>query len=98
MVVLAAIADGDRIAFPRLQELVGMTPGNLSTHLRKLEDAGYLAVTKTHRRRIPVTYLALTRAGRRALEDYTGALQALLATPTQRPGQSPGPHPEEDQP
>ncbi len=98
MVVLAAIADGDRIAFPRLQELVGMTPGNLSTHLRKLEDAGYLAVTKTHRRRIPVTYLALTRAGRRALEDYTGALQALLATPAQRPGQSPGPHPEEDQP
>jgi len=98
MVVLAAIAGGDRIAFPRLQELVGMTPGNLSTHLRKLEDAGYLTVTKTHRRRIPVTYLALTRAGRRALEDYTAAVQALLATPAQQPGQTPGPHPEEDQP
>ncbi len=44
-------------------------------------DAGYIAVTKTHRRRIPVTYLSLTRAGRRALEDYTSALQALLAPP-----------------
>ncbi len=98
MVVLAAIAEGDRIAFPRLQELVGMTPGNLSTHLRKLEDAGYLTVAKTHRRRIPVTYLSLTRAGRRALEDYTAALQALLGTPARQPGQSPGPHPEEEQP
>lgn len=83
MVVLAAIGEGDRIAFPRLQELVGMTPGNLSTHLRKLEDAGYLTVSKTHRRRIPVTYLSLTRPGRRALEDYTAALQALLSTPAQ---------------
>ncbi len=98
MVVLASIAGGDRIAFPRLQELVGMTPGNLSTHLRKLEDAGYLDVTKTHRRRSPVTYLALTRAGRRALEDCTAALQALPGTPAQQPGQRPGPHPEEDQP
>ncbi len=83
MVVLGTLGDGDRIAFPRLQELVGMTPGNLSTHLRKLEDAGYLTVTKTHRRRIPVTYLSLTRAGRRALEDYTAALQSLLGTPAQ---------------
>lgn len=39
---LAAIDQGDRIAFPRLQELLGMTAGNLSTHLRKLEDADYV--------------------------------------------------------
>lgn len=83
MVVLGALGEGDRVTFPRLQELVGMTPGNLSTHLRKLEEAGYVAVAKTHRRRIPVTYLSLTRPGRRALEDYTAALQTLLATPAQ---------------
>jgi DNA-binding MarR family transcriptional regulator len=80
-VALAALDDGDQITFPRLQEIVGMTAGNLSTHLRKLEDAGYVTVTKTHRHRTPVTYLALTRSGRRALEDYTTALRALLATP-----------------
>lgn len=84
MVVLAAIGDADRLAFPRLQALVGMTAGNLSTHLRKLEDAGYVAVTKTHRRRVPVTYLSLTGPGRRALQDYTSALQALLAGPPAR--------------
>jgi DNA-binding MarR family transcriptional regulator len=85
-VVLAALDEGDQITFPRLQELVGMTAGNLSTHLRKLEDARYVEVTKTHRRRTPVTYIALTRAGRRALEDYTTALRALLRPPDHQEG------------
>jgi DNA-binding MarR family transcriptional regulator len=76
---LAALAEGDRIAFPRLQGLLDMTAGNLSTHLRKLEDAGYVAVDKTHEGRSPVTYLSLTRTGRRALEDYTAALRQLLS-------------------
>jgi DNA-binding transcriptional ArsR family regulator len=81
MVALAALGDDDKIAFPRLQELVGMTAGNLATHLRKLEDAGYVAAAKTYRRRTPVTYLTLTRAGRRALEDYTASLRILLDGP-----------------
>jgi len=75
---LAALPRGDRIAFPRLQKLLDMTAGNLSTHLRKLEDAGYVELTKTHEGRTPATYVALTRTGRRALEDYTAALRALL--------------------
>ena len=75
---LAALPSGDRIAFPRVQQLLDMTAGNLATHLRRLEDAGYVEVTKTHRGRSPVTYLALTRTGRRAYEDYLTALRALL--------------------
>lgn len=78
---LAALPVGDRLAFPRLQELLGMTAGNLSTHLRKLEDADYVQVTKGHERRTPVTWLELTRTGRRAFEDYTAALRALLRDP-----------------
>ena len=78
-VALSALPEGDAMTFPRLQELTGMTAGNLATHLRKLEEAGYITVTKAFRRRTPVTYLALTRAGRRALEDYTAALRGLLA-------------------
>jgi len=87
-VALAALDAGDQITFPRLQQLLGMTAGNLSTHLRKLEDAGYLTIAKAHRRRTPVTYIALTRSGRRALEDYTAALRALLATPEAAPPES----------
>ncbi|MGC7094028.1 transcriptional regulator [Amycolatopsis lurida] len=77
-VALAALEEGDSISFPRLQDLLGMTAGNLSTHLRKLEDAEYVEITKTHQRRTPVTYVTLTRRGRLAFEDYTAALKSLL--------------------
>ncbi len=75
---LAALGPDDRLTFPRLQQLLDMTAGNLSTHLRKLEEAGYVAVTKTHERRTPVTYAALTPRGRRAFEEYRDALRGLL--------------------
>jgi DNA-binding MarR family transcriptional regulator len=78
IVALTALGSDDRITFPRLQELLSMTAGNLSTHLRKLEEANYVTITKTYRRRTPVTYVALSRSGRRAFEDYTSALRALL--------------------
>ena len=79
---LAALPDGDRISFPRLQKLLRMTGGNLSVHLRKLEDAGYVGVLKTHEGRTPTTYVWLTRPGKRALEDYTAALRQLLTPST----------------
>ncbi|WP_157156932.1 MULTISPECIES: transcriptional regulator [unclassified Diaminobutyricimonas] len=75
---LASIPPGDKMSFPRMQELLEMTAGNLSTHLRKLEDASYVEITKTHQGRTPVTYLALTTRGRRAFEDYTEALRTVL--------------------
>jgi DNA-binding MarR family transcriptional regulator len=85
-VILATLADGDQITFPRLQELTSMTAGNLATHLRKLEDAGYVDVTKAYRRRTPVTWIALTAAGRLALETYTADLRTLLANASLDPG------------
>jgi DNA-binding MarR family transcriptional regulator len=75
---LSMLREGDRLAFPRLQEMLRMTAGNLSVHLRKLEDAGYVEVHKTHHGRTPVTYVHLTRRGRLAFEDYTAALRSLL--------------------
>lgn len=76
---LAALGPGDRITFPRLQQLLDMTAGNLSTHLRKLEDAGYVDLTKAHEHRTPVTYTSLTPAGRRAFEDYRDTLRRMLS-------------------
>ena len=75
---LATLESGEELSFPRLQQLLDMTAGNLSTHLRKLEDAGYVDVVKSHQGRSPVTYLALSRTGRRAFEDYREALRGLL--------------------
>ncbi len=75
---LSTLPEGDRITFPRLQEILRMTAGNLSVHLRKLEDAGYIEVTKTHHGRTPATLLRLSRRGRLAFEDYTAAVRTLL--------------------
>lgn len=78
MATLTALGDGDRLTFPRLQQLLEMTAGNLSTHLTRLEDAGYVEVVKGHQGRVPSTQVAVTRTGRRAFEDYTTALHTLL--------------------
>ncbi|WP_250029233.1 winged helix-turn-helix domain-containing protein [Paractinoplanes maris] len=75
---LSVLRDDDRIAFPQLQQSLNMTAGNLSVHLRKLEDASYVEVTKTHHGRTPATLVRLTRRGRLAFDDYTAALRALL--------------------
>lgn len=77
-VALAGLHRGDQITFPRLQQLLEMTAGNLSTHLRKLEDAEYVAITKSFEHRTPVTLVRLTAQGRAAFEQYTATLHRLL--------------------
>jgi DNA-binding MarR family transcriptional regulator len=76
---LASLPDGDTLSFTRLQDMLGLTPGNLITHLRKLEDAGYLDVEKTGDGAASRTGFALTARGRVALAAYTTALRDLLA-------------------
>ena len=75
---LSALSEGETLSFVRLQDLIGLTPGNLIIHLRKLEDAGYLSSEKVRNGSSTTTMLALTETGRKALDDYTQALRALL--------------------
>jgi DNA-binding MarR family transcriptional regulator len=79
MVTLAALNDGDTLSFTRLQDMLDLTPGNLITHLRKLEDAGYLRTEKSGNGVASLTSVTLTRHGRAALEVYTAALRDLIA-------------------
>ena len=78
MVTLAALRPGDTLSFTRLQDMLGLTPGNLITHLRKLEDAGYVQTEKTGSGVNALTTVALTRDGRGALDRYTAVLRQLL--------------------
>jgi DNA-binding MarR family transcriptional regulator len=78
VVSLATLRDGDALSFRRLQDLIGLTPGNLITHLRKLEDAGYLSSNKTGNGTTGQTSVTLTATGRAALDDYRAALKELL--------------------
>jgi DNA-binding MarR family transcriptional regulator len=75
---LAALADGDTLSFTRLQGMIGLTPGNLIIHLRKLEDADYLSSEKTGNGAGSKTTVALTNRGRAALDAYTQELRNLL--------------------
>ncbi len=75
---LAVLPDGDTLSFTRLQDVLGLTPGNLITHLRKLEEAGYLTTETTGNGRASRTSVALTGEGRAALDAYTEALRGLL--------------------
>ena len=75
---LAALSDGDTLSFTRLQDLTGLTPGNLITHLRKLEEADYIHSEKSGNGRASLTSVSLTRDGRAALDSYTTALRDLL--------------------
>ena len=104
---LAALPEGDALSFPRLQEMIGLTPGNLITHLRKLEDAGYVTTVKSGSGVNARTSVSLSRPGRQALDNYMSVLRQLLdsasangtsqhqpgpANPDRiSPGQPPGP-------
>lgn len=78
MATLAALADGDTLSFTRLQEMIGLTAGNLITHLRKLEDANYVVTQKTGAGPASRTSVALTHQGRAALDAYTTTLRGML--------------------
>ncbi len=75
---LAALPDRDSLSFTRLQNMLDLTPGNLITHLRKLEESGYLTSQTTGNGRASRTSIALTHQGRAALDAYTSALRELL--------------------
>jgi len=78
LATLAALPDGSSLSFTRLQDMLELTPGNLITHLRKLEDAGYVTSQKTGNGVASRTAVALTHRGRAALDTYADALRDLL--------------------
>ena len=68
MTILFAVEEAD---FVYLQRECNLTQGNLSSHLSKLTDAGYLAISKTFKGKYPLTICKLTRKGREAFEVYS---------------------------
>ncbi len=83
MVTLATLRQGDDLSFTRLQDVIGLTPGNLITHLRKLEDAGYVATVKSGTGVTARTGVSLTHEGRVALDRYTVVVRELLDSASQ---------------
>ena len=76
--ILSALSVNDSLTFNELKKLLDTTDGNLSVHARKLEEAGYVACSKSFEGRVPRTDYRLTAAGRRALERYLDHMEALI--------------------
>lgn len=75
LTILSPIASAD---FLFLQRETGLTKGNLSAHLSKLEEAGYVKIEKTFKGKLPLTICSLTTAGKKALSQYRRQLQDFM--------------------
>ncbi len=78
LAIMAVLISVDEAEFVFLREKVGATDGNLSIHLKKLEEAGYVAATKQFVAKKPVSSYKLSRKGRNAFEAYVNRLEALV--------------------
>ncbi|ADG11305.1 transcriptional regulator [Caulobacter segnis] len=76
--IVAYLASAEVADFTELKDLLDVTQGNLSVHLRKLEDAGYVAIDKSFVGRKPLTRVRLTEAGRGAFASYLQAMGQLV--------------------
>ena len=79
--VLAILVSVDDAEFTYLREQVKATDGNLGAHLRRLEEGGYLDVTKHFVDRKPVTRYRITDTGRQAFRRYVDSVEQLLRAP-----------------
>ncbi len=77
--VMAFLASAGSSSFTTLREKTGATDGNLSTHLRKLEEAGYIKIDKRFEQRKPLSVVSLSDKGRTAWIEYLGKMQTLLS-------------------
>jgi DNA-binding MarR family transcriptional regulator len=76
--IISALAANSSLSFNDMKRLLKTTDGNLSVHARKLEDAGYIACSKSFEGRMPKTEYSLTASGRKALEKYLNHMEALI--------------------
>ena len=76
--IISALAANQAVTFNDLKKLLKTSDGNLSVHARKLEEAKYIACTKSFEGRMPKTEYAITAAGRKAFEKYLDHMEALI--------------------
>ena len=77
-IILAILAATKSADFLYLQRETGLTKGNLTIHLSKLEKAGYIRIEKTYRQKLPMTLCSITNKGREAFENYRNQLKQFL--------------------
>jgi DNA-binding MarR family transcriptional regulator len=78
MAALISLEPDEKADFVFLRDLLGLTDGNLSIHLQKLEQAGYVGIEKTFEDRRPKTWIAITPEGHSAFSEHIDTLEQII--------------------
>jgi DNA-binding MarR family transcriptional regulator len=78
LAIMSMLAASPELSFTELRDALNMTDGNLTTHIRTLQEAGYLSVTKSFQNNRPLTTCSLTAAGKKAFTSYINLLEKIV--------------------
>ena len=78
LAIMSLLAASPELAFTELRDALEMTDGNVTTHIRTLQEAGYVAVAKSYQNNRPLTTCSMTAAGRKAFADYIALLEQIV--------------------
>ena len=78
LAIMSMLAASPELAFTELRDALNMTDGNLTTHIRTLQESGYVSVSKSYANNRPLTTCSLTTAGKKAFAGYIDLLEQIL--------------------
>ena len=78
LAIMSLLAASPDLSFTELRDTLNMTDGNLTTHIRTLQEAGYISVAKSYQNKRPLTTCSLTAKGRKAFTTYIDLLEKIV--------------------
>jgi len=78
LAIMSMLAAAPELSFTEMRDALAMTDGNLTTHIKALQQEGYITVAKTYQNRRPLTTCSLTAAGRKAFAEYINLLEEIV--------------------
>ena len=78
LAIMSMLAASPELSFTELRDTLNMTDGNLTTHIRTLQEAGYVSVTKSFQNNRPLTTCSLTPSGKKAFTNYINLLESII--------------------
>ena len=78
LAIMSMLAASNELSFTEMRDALNMTDGNLTTHIRTLQEAGYVSITKSFQNNRPLTTCSLTATGRKAFTSYINLLEKII--------------------
>jgi len=78
MAIMSLLAASPELSFTELRDALNMTDGNVTTHIRTLQEAGYISVAKSYQKSRPLTTCTLTAEGKKAFATYINVLEQIV--------------------